>query len=115
MSFTTVSMTNTAGIVHTFNETASGIYMLAGLSFGEPPNGVKISPARKSGNGPTAFSVTRFIEFAVPELTKNSKLSVSLNVSVPKEANTGMIDDCVSGINSWLTPTTINELLLGRS
>lgn len=101
----------------TFNAVGPGKYALSTVTAGGPSNEIKIAPGRRN---PTTkainASVTRSFDTDVVEgsTTTRRKAIVSVQVTFPDGTDLAKVDNALGDVSTFLTTTTLNEILLGK-
>lgn len=102
----------------TFEARSPGEYVLGTVTFGQPLDKFTVRGAVASKDGIARPSVTRVLEkdVVVAGQTTRKQLVVTLSIATPMLDFTGAnIDDLVTDVSTFLTPTTVSRLLQGES
>lgn len=103
---------------NTYNSVGPGLYQRSTTVFGSPGSLFKISAGKVSSKeGPTTATVTRQLEVDVTTgtLVSRNKLSVSLQVQIPKGFTPLNITALIADIQGFCTEANLTRLLMGES
>lgn len=102
----------------TYVSVGLGEYSLSTLTFGQPMDRFKISPAKTAGkNGPVAFSVTRVMEkdVTVGSDTVRKRLTATCQISAPVGFLANEVAWLIDDLDAFLYQANIDRLLLGEN
>lgn len=102
----------------TYSERAEGVYVLDTLNFGDPADEFRLRPGSRTKAGDYTFGVTRYVQVdvSVGGQTVRKSATVTLSVSIPDTGVTATkIDSLATDIAEFITPTTVSEMLQGKS
>lgn len=112
MSFGTITIGTKS-----FNNVGAGIYSRSTLAYGDPSDMIKISPGSRSKSGVTSATVSRHIEkdVTVSGVVSRRKMSVIVQIVAPGGFSSTEVDAALDELDTFVTATNINDILLGRS
>lgn len=113
MAFQTITIGSS-----TFNSVGAGKYSLSTVLFGQPANGINLSPGKKQGKtGPTTASVSRVLEkdVTVGDTVERRRMVITMQMSVPDGFLAGEVNAAAVDISTFLGIGSVTRLLLGES